>query len=68
MTQGQRLNFKWTMADVDRVREMVRHGGTADSICRELADTTLASTPAEIICMMHDMGVHVPRINRRYGR
>lgn len=42
-------NFKWSVGDVDRVVKMARKGKTATEISEELADTSLASTPAEIL-------------------
>lgn len=60
MAQGQRLNLKWTVGDVDRVAVLARKGWTAENICMELRGTSLESTPAEIINLMAGMNIHVP--------
>ena len=59
MAQIQRLNLKWTVADVDRIAAMVAKGWTAETICSVLAGGRLESTPAEIVTLMDDMGIYV---------
>lgn len=52
-------NFKWSVADVDRVAALARKHWTAENICMELRGTPLESTPAEIVKLMDEAGVHV---------
>ena len=46
--QGQRLNLKWTMADVDQIKRCSISGMSVDQICADLLGTELESTPEEI--------------------
>lgn len=57
--QGYTPNFKWSMADVDRVAALARRHYTAENICAELRGTTLESTPAEIVRLMAELGILV---------
>jgi len=59
MAQGYTPNFKWSVADVDRVAALARKGWTAENICLELRGTALESTPSEVVRLMADMGINV---------
>lgn len=68
MAQGYTPNFKWSLADVDRVAVLARKGWTAENICMELRETELESTPIEIVALMRDMNIYVPSRFVRHGR
>lgn len=54
----QRLNLKWTMADVDFVVGLARAGRTAEEICSRLR---FPATPDEIRNLCSESGIHVRR-------
>ena len=57
--QGQRLNFKWSVADIDRVVALAKRGQSASEICDGLKGTSLESGLDEIIYICNSMGVFV---------
>ena len=61
MSQGQRLNLKWTVGDIDRVIARAKAGKSAVEICAMLEGSTLESTPDEIIDLCREAGLIVPR-------
>lgn len=67
MAQGYTPNFKWSMAEVDRVAALARRHFTAENICMELRGTKLESTPHEIVALMSDMGISVPSRTVRHA-
>jgi hypothetical protein len=64
MAQIQRLNFKWSFADVDRVVLLARKGWSADEISLELRGTRLESTPREIVNLVADLNIGVHHLGR----
>lgn len=69
MKQGQTLNLKWSVGDVDRVVAEARRGRTAAEICRQLKGTRLESTVGEIMGLCLNSGFSVRRgINPRRSR
>lgn len=52
----QRLNLKWTMADVLRVEHLAKKGFSAHRVCEEIAKHGIEASPEEIVQLCDDMG------------
>lgn len=67
MNQGQRLNLKYTIGDVDLIVGLAKAGRTAFDISKRLKGTALASTPQEIVNLCWQAG-QVVRLKRHRRR
>lgn len=61
MAQGQRLNLKWSVGDIDRLVIAARSGKSVFDICAALKGTKLESEPTEILNLVHEAGGHFAR-------
>jgi hypothetical protein len=56
MKQGQRLNLKWTVGDIDKLVIAARQGKSVFDICAALKGSRLDSSPDEILKLIHEAG------------
>lgn len=61
MAQVQRLNFKWSVGDIDKLVIAARAGKSVFDICAALRGTKLQSEPVEIMKLVHEAGGHLAR-------
>lgn len=59
--QGYTPNFKWSVADLDRIFADAHRGLAAVEICAKLEGTILASPPQEIIKLCDEAGIAIRR-------
>ena len=75
MEQVQRLNFKWSLGDLDRLKNTVKlYKCSAEELCERLErhdakhGTKLASTPEEITDLCQELGLFIHTRKRAVGK